>query len=228
MTKANLRVDGLEKPGIRTVSVDFPSNSKNDRNETDKPEKKVERVTTGKVIERKKSLGKKFSETFFGGDSINTVIGYVFNDVLLPAAKSTISDMVSSGIEMLLFGTTSGKRSRGGSSSGGRTSYGNYYKADGSRTDAMGRKPISSQNRARHNFDDIILETRGEAEEVLSNLVDLVRDYEVASVADLYDLVDITSNFTDNKWGWEDLRGASVSRVREGYLLNLPKVKELK
>ena len=61
-------------------------------------------------------------------------------------------------------------------------------------------------------------------EEVLGNLQDIVAsEFEQATVADLYELAGITSSFTDNKWGWMDLRGANVKRVREGYQLNLPK-----
>ena len=82
--------------------------------------------------------------------------------------------------------------------------------------------PKPTYGRARLNFDDIILESRGEAEEVLSHLLELVENYGVASVADLYELVGITGSFTDNKYGWTNLSTASVSRVRDGYLLNLP------
>ena len=92
-----------------------------------------------------------------------------------------------------------------------------FYRKPG---DIYERREPSLRNRSRHNFDDIILDSRGEAEEVLSHLVDLVDDYGMASVADLYDLVGITSNFTDNKYGWTNLSSASVSRVRDGYLID--------
>jgi hypothetical protein len=45
----------------------------------------------------------------------------------------------------------------------------------------------------------------------------------LVSVADLYDLVGVTGNYTDNKYGWTDIRSASVIRVRDGYMLKLPK-----
>jgi uncharacterized protein YerC len=82
---------------------------------------------------------------------------------------------------------------------------------------------MSRQARATHNFDEVILPTRREAEEVLDFLHDLLTRYETVSVSDLYELVGETGNFTDEKWGWTDLAGASVSRVRDGYLLNLPR-----
>jgi hypothetical protein len=131
--------------------------------------------------------------------------------------------MVQGGIEMLLFGEKKGSRTtrdRGRS----YVSYNSYSNRDRDRRDDRRDRDRSSVARARHNFDDIILETRGEAEEVLSCLADLTQDYGQASVADLYDLVGITGQFTDNKWGWTDISSASATRARNGgYVLNLPK-----
>jgi hypothetical protein len=54
-----------------------------------------------------------------------------------------------------------------------------------------------------------------------------VSRYESASVADLYELVGLSSVHTDNRWGWTDLTGAGVSRIRGGYLLDLPEPEPL-
>ena len=212
----------IDRTSLRT---DFPSNSKTRRSpETRPPEKRVVKVTKGAVRQQPKSFGKKFAEIFLEDDT-KSVGAYILHDVLIPAAKTMISDMVGGGIEMLLFGERRGSRTR---REGGRsyTSYGSYY-SDRDRDRDRDRRSISPVSRARHDFDEIVLETRGEAEEVLSHLVDLTIDYGMATVADLYDLVGITSQFTDNKFGWTDLRDASVSRVRGGYLINLPKTQVL-
>jgi hypothetical protein len=81
---------------------------------------------------------------------------------------------------------------------------------------------MSQRGRAKHDFDEIVLDQRAEAEEVIDRLYDVVNKYEQATVADLYDLVGLSSTHTDHKWGWTDLRGAGVSRIRDGYLLDLP------
>ena len=86
-----------------------------------------------------------------------------------------------------------------------------------------GDRAISRQARATHNFDEIILATRVEAETTLEQLYDVIAKYQVVSVADMYEMVGAKAYATDNKWGWTDLRGAGVQRIREGYLLNLPK-----
>ena len=63
-----------------------------------------------------------------------------------------------------------------------------------------------------------------EAEEVITKMDELIDTYGMVSVADLYDLVGKTSEYTDNKYGWTNIRTAEVIRVRDGYMLKLPKV----
>ena len=75
-----------------------------------------------------------------------------------------------------------------------------------------------------HELDTIIiLESRGEAEDVLERMDELIATYQVVSVADFYDLVGVSGNYTDNKYGWTDIRNASVIHVRDGYMIKLPK-----
>ena len=69
----------------------------------------------------------------------------------------------------------------------------------------------------------LLLESRGEAEDVLERMDELIATYQVVSVADFYDLVGVSGNYTDNKYGWTDIRNASVIRVRDGYMIKLPK-----
>ena len=75
---------------------------------------------------------------------------------------------------------------------------------------------------------DIVLASRSDAEAVLTQLRSLLNDYGVVTVSDLYDLVGVTSNFTDNKFGWTDLKTAVIKGVRTGYLLDLPIPQEIK
>jgi len=200
---------------------EFPANSRRSR-EDPPAEKKINKVVEGQVIRRKKPLGRKFGELFVTGDS-RSVSQYVFLEVLLPAARDAVVDAVSQGIERMIFGEVRSSARRNaasrGTGSGGYVSYNRY--ATPAREDR--RPPMSRQARATHNFDEVILPTRREADEVLERLTDIIGNYETATVSDLYELIGETSNFADEKWGWNDLRGASVVRVRDGYLLDLPK-----
>ncbi|MDB5716123.1 MAG: hypothetical protein JWO15_3520 [Sphingomonadales bacterium] len=202
--------------------TDFPSNSRRPERprEPDEP-KRVEQVVQGKVTQRKTPLGRRMSRNLFGGD-VHSVWGYVFGDVLIPAARDAIADAVNGGIERVIFGDGGGSRSRHRSSSRGHTPY-NRYSSPQSRPRDEPRRELSHRARANHSFDEIILDSRVEAEDVIRRLDDLAERYDAVSVRDLYSMVGITSSYTDEKWGWTDLRDAYVSRVRNGYLLNIPK-----
>jgi hypothetical protein len=208
--------------------MDFPSNSHNPSPEP-KPEtdKVVLKVVTGEVVRRKKPLGNRFMATFFGGDG-SGVFDYVIKDVLLPAARDMVADAVSQGVERLIFGETRNRRPGSRGTSGGPVNYSRYSTpSPARRNDREESRPISRRARASHDFDEIILSSRGEADDVLNKLYDMLEKYGTVSVSDLYDLVGSTSSYTDEKWGWTELRDSSVTRTRNGYLLNLPPAEPL-
>lgn len=180
--------------------------------EKNSEEKKVEKIISGNARAKKKSEFSKFADVFVSEDAGN-VKSYILMEVLVPAVKKAISDIVTNGIDMLLYGET-GVHKRNGASS--KVSYRSYY-------DRSNRSTSSSRTRNGYSYDDIILDNRGEAEEVLSRMDEIVATYGTVSVADLYDLVGITGAYTDNKYGWTDIRSASVVRVRDGYMIKLPR-----
>lgn len=211
------------------MSAEFPGNSKMPRAQAPAAEqdKKVESVVTNDVEKRKKSLFKRFAQIFIGGDS-KTVLQYVFSEVLIPQAKDMITEAASSGFERLIYGESRPPRrgpGRGGTGYGsGPTNYTRYAVRGNNpigRTTSDDRRPVHVGR--SQNIDDILLATRVEAETVLDRLYDLLKEYETASVADLYSLIGLSSSYTDQKWGWTDLHGSNVRRVRDGYILELPK-----
>lgn len=205
---------------------EFPSNSRAQRRDVVKVDEKkpLEKIVTGNIEKKKKGFFKNITESIFADDT-RSVGGYILYDILLPAAKSMISEMVGGGIEMLLFGERrGGKNIRREGSRSIVTSYGDYYNNDRntrSREPDRGRE-ISRTSRNRHDFDSIIIPSRGEAERVLDKLLDLIQEYHEATVADLYDLTGIESVFTDRKYGWKTLRYAEVVRMKNGYMIDLP------
>lgn len=202
---------------------EFPPNSEASRKVIE--DKEITQVTSGEVIRKKKSFRKRFSGSFIAGDA-KSATRYVVLDVLLPMARDTVVEVVSSGIERLVYGDS--RRYRGISSAHptpyDRSPYGqvNYTRFSTPNRMSSSQRALSRQARARHDFDEIILESRAEAESVLDGLYEVVSRYDVASVADLYQLLGLAASHTDHKWGWTNIRGAGVSRGRDGYLLDLP------
>lgn len=198
--------------------MDYAPNShkaKEEKAQTEAPErKKLEKVVTGKVKTKKRNEMSKLSEIFIAEDARN-VKSYILMDVLVPAIKKAISDIVTNGIDMLLFGERGRTRK---TSSASAVSYRNYYDQKDIRRDYS-----NTRMRTGYDYDDIILESRGEAEDVLARMDELIESYGIVSVADLYDLVGKTCNYTDNKYGWTNIRNAEPIRVRDGYMLKMPK-----
>lgn len=185
------------------------------RSKEEKQEKKIEKVVSGTVKPKKKSEIQKFADVFIQED-VNNVGSYILQDILVPAVKKAISDIVTNGTDMILYGETGRTKKKSPSSN---VSYRSYYERDRERD----RDRYASRNRNSYSYDDIIIDNRGEAEEVLSRMDELIDTYGLASVADFYELVGVTGNYTDNKYGWTDIRNASVVRVRDGYIIKLPK-----
>jgi len=207
----------------------FPPNSKKSQERARETPKRVERVTSADAVRRKKSLGKQFKATFFGGDA-KMALSYVVFNVLLPAAKDALVEAGASGVEKLVYGDSRPKRNRGrGGPSSGPQGFVTYNRMSmGNEEPQRQQRSISRGARARNDFDEIVLSSRSEAEEVIDRLFDLISRYETATLADLYELTGLEPSHTDNKWGWTDLHGACATRIRTGgYLLDLPEPEAL-
>lgn len=177
-------------------------------------EKKVTQITKSPAKTKKQSDIKKFTDVFISED-MSSVKSYILVDVLVPAVKKAISDIVTNGIDMLLYGESGRGEKR---STASKVSYRSYYDKGNDRRDRAVSRP-----REGYSYDDIYLDNRGEAEDVLERMEEIQSVYGMVSVADLYDLVGVTGKYTDHKYGWTDLHSASVVRTRDGYKIKLPR-----
>lgn len=179
------------------------------------PEKRVSKVVKGSVKTKKNEV-RKFADIFISED-IGSVKNYIFMDVLVPAIKKAIYDIVTNGIDMFLYGGTGKGKS---ASSGTRVSYGKYYDQKNN-AGYRGSENVKSHN--GFEYDDIIFDNRGEAETVKQQMQAAIGKYGFVTVADLYDMVDLPAPYTSQKYGWMDVSSAEATRVRDGYMLKLPR-----
>lgn len=178
-------------------------------------EKKVEKVILGTAKTKKKNEIRKLADVFISED-VGSVKSYILLDVLVPAIKKAISDIVTNGIDMILYGGSGRGKKK---SDGSKVSYGSYYDSPSSRKDSNYLKA-----RSGFDYDEIVFDTRGDAEAVLDAMNEIISSYGVVSVGDLYDLASVsTNNYAVNKYGWSDIEGCRAIRVRDGYILKLPK-----
>jgi hypothetical protein len=209
------------KPVTQSGMSAISGNSHKEREavgETTADREPVEKMVAGKVISRKQPIWKRFTRTMLAEDAGN-VGEYILTDVIIPATKNLIVDMVGQSIERVLFGTSRGRVRRSPLGASLRDQV-NYSRFSNDRDTV--RRPMSREARARHDFNEIVLENRSEAIEVVEALINRISRYGAVTVADLYDFVGTTGSFADQRWGWSDLTTADVRQVPGGFLLDLP------
>jgi len=199
---------------------EFKGNS-NVNKKPQQPEREKLPQITKNVSVKKENEFKKFKKNFFAEDA-RTVKGQVFTSVIIPGIQRLITDMVKTGIDVLIYGGRS-KDSR--DSRGGNISYSSYYDRNGS--SGHNKIPAAAYKSNAFSFNEVVLFDRGEAEEVLMSLRDQIERYGMASIADFYDMVGQSAPYTANKYGWRDLRDTGIDRVRDGYSINFPKAMPL-
>ena len=183
---------------------------------TQAPEKRLP-VVSGNAKQKKKTETRKFLEVFIK-DDLSSVGSYILSDVLVPSIKRTILDSVKA-----MLGDTGSSR---GTTSASKVSYRSFY----DERESSGRTQYANVAKSGFEYDDILFEYRNDADAVLEAMFDVVNSqYGIVSVGDLYDLANVsTDNYTINKYGWTDLRGAKVVPTRDGYKIKLPRAVPLR
>jgi hypothetical protein len=203
------------------AKVEMPTITSNEEKENHKP-KKLDKVVKGEV---KKKLGtSKILSNEFVKEEPSYVRDYILGEVVLPAVKNLIADIINNGVSMFLFGETRAPR-RGDARDRGRYSQRDrYYQRD------EYDEPRERRYRNRMRYDDfshIILTSRVDAITVLNDMRDYIEDYGSVTVSNLYELVGEDSQGIDNSYGWTNLDRAYIKDVRDGYIIEFPKAKYL-
>lgn len=213
---ATVNIDDL-KPNSnaykKSLSEEKVSNSK---------QKLAPIVSSNSVVSTKKSLGKKFAETFIEED-VKDVKEYVIFDVIIPGIKNTILDCM----EMIFFAGSS-RRGSSRSRSDDHYSYSARYKYKSSSSSSREKERRREDDDDRDvDYRDIILKDKGAAQDVVDQMRGRIAEYGSASIADLFDLIDITGKYTDNNWGWTKESDIDYRRVSRGYLIDVREAKLL-
>ena len=204
----------------RPTEVSLPGNSDKAK-EGASPEKKV--IAKAKV--QKKSAIKEALRTFFAQD-LPEIAEHLIIDVAIPAAKNAITDMVTQGIQQLLYGEVDPRRRP----TSGYTSYSR------SSRDYSGRAYYESRRTERRephqqkptNVEDLVFDTRGDAVDVIEYIAETIEEYGQVSVADLMSSVGIQPRYTDERWGWTTTDAFELRQIREGWLVSADRPEPLK
>lgn len=170
---------------------------------------------------RKKNNVQRFADSIISED-IADIKTYVKSEVVIPAIKKTISDIVSgvfdiirNSVDTALFGESNPRRNGRYSS---RTPYNSMYDNRNSV-----RREYDTRRMSVFDYEYIEHDTRGKAEWILNELREDIREYNFARVADLFSLSDMDPPSVSENYGWTDLSRASVKYERGKYVIKLPR-----
>lgn len=202
----------------RPTEVSLPGNSDKAK-EGASPEKKV--IAKAKV--QKKSAIKDALRTFFAQD-LPEIAEHLIIDVAIPAAKNAITDMVTQGIQQLLYGEVKTRNTSGYTSysSSSRNNRGNAYYRPRESDRRVQRQPKPT------NVEDLVFDTRGDAVDVIEYVAEQIEEYGQVSVADLMSSVGIQPRYTDERWGWTTTDAFELRQIREGWLVSADRPEPLK
>lgn len=188
---------------------------KEQQNASPTEEKKVTKVVNGPVKTKRNDV-RKLADIFISED-ISNVKSYIFMDVLVPAIKKAIYDIVTNGIDMFLYGGSGKGRNN---QPGAKVSYRNYYEQ---KNNGGYRASDNVRQSTAFDYDDIVFNNRGEAEAALQQMKDIIARYGIVTVNDLYEMTPLSAPYTSQKYGWMDVSNVDIVRVRDGYILKLPR-----
>lgn len=199
----------------------YPSNSHKSKEEQKRQEEKsVGQIVKTPAKRRRQGDLEKFARSIVAEDA-RTVRTNIVTNVLIPGFKELLYDIVTKGARIIFYGEDGSKDVRSGNSS--KVSYRSYYDARRNERPRENKVDYREPRTAvGYDYDDIIIASKGEAEDVLTRMDEMIDTYGAVSVADFYEMVGITGEYTDNNYGWTDLRSAYVARTRDGFIIRFP------
>lgn len=186
-------------------------------------DKKIVPVLRGDVKANKESVGKKLANTFLA-ETITNVGKHMVSDVIVPAITDMIVDSLTDGISMLFKGTPYRYRS----SFNGKTNYTSFSRGSSFSWSTPRDSEVIEKN--RFGVYDISFTQRPDAIEVRNCLAEVIDRYGFVPICDYYEFSKHSEliQYTDNKYGWDNLGNADIIRGRDGrYRITLPKPEPL-
>lgn len=191
--------------------------------------KPLERVVAVQPKKVKRNLIGRLVMGVLGPDGAEGIGEYVAEEIVKPALKNIVVDVVTSGINQLMYGERGGQHRGGGYQ---RTNYSqNYGRQHDYQRTSYNQSYESRQysapraiSRNRHGVEEYLIEDRYDASHVLTTLTEHADNYNTVSVADYYDLIGVPSVYTDNSYGWtmDTIVRATIMPVRGGYVIKFP------
>lgn len=188
---------------------------------TEKP--KVEQVVTGAVLVKRPAT-RRFKD-FIMQESPKIAAKRIGRELLWPQAKAAAEQSFNAFVHAMFWGGGQAppisQIVRGTVLRGQTQTYPGV--APSGYQPALSAAMQANVSRPGGQYQDVVSPTNQQAEKLLANMFDLLSRYHVVTVADLYEAAGLPTQISDQSYGWTDLTGSRISRVSQGYVLELPR-----
>lgn len=171
-----------------------------------------------KVVPKSVGAVKVESRTKRVSQDLKDVGSGLMGDVIIPAFKNMLYDFITSGSSQMIFHDDRGVK-RGNTRRKSRD-YNSIYDDD-TRASYSG-----SRIRTRRNIvQDIVLNTRQDARDIIDELSENIDHYGFTTVADYYECCSQTPRPQDNNYGWDraSFKGVHIEAAGGGFVIDFPR-----
>lgn len=88
-------------------------------------------------------------------------------------------------------------------------------------------RQIVGECKRRDQYNELVFDTETEAAKTLANAQAILDKWGSVTVADVYDMTDVTACYLDVVYGWTDLRKAEIVKNANGYVLRMPESRKI-
>lgn len=206
---------------------EYSSNSRRSKEGTElkKRPTRGEIPTAKKVVQSdvkiKKRTGINKVASSFINEDLSEIGMHLLFDRFMPAVKEGLYEGFGMllGVDIRRFDARD--RNRSGRE---RVQYGRYYdERDGRRGRDRDRDDDYRRSREGYEYEDVVITSRGDIESIFDEMQYYIKEYGQVRVADLCGMLEITSPYTGNDYGWLTMRDMDYTACSGGYRLRLPR-----
>lgn len=210
---------------IKMEDINLKPSSERLREESSKDrEKRDPIVNKDAIAKKKKTLGKKLMKKLFNADDISDMRDYILTEVVLPG----IGQFGLNALSVIFFNEPldtdffPGKKKK--KKAYDRASYSSYYEKK-KRSKERSRRREEEEEEV--DYQEIVLLHREDAEKIVDEMHDRIDEEGSVSIAELYDMIDVAGEISDNDYGWTKKGSIGIKKVSGGWLIDVAEARRL-
>lgn len=204
---------------------------------SDNGKKELEERRLKKVVEGTVEVVKRPAKAFLSDDASH-VGSYIFEDVIRPTVKKFLYDAMVKAAKILWYGRDGAPSETVVYNKSMPTTCISYSGSTLSQKYEPKKETVSKV--PGYFFDNVLFKkwykdengnwiedmqkAKQDAETVLFDLDETVAVYGQASIRDFYDSVGVTGTAENCNYGWRSLESAKIMEVKDGYMIQFPKI----